>query len=190
MADPADVEVADRKFRSLVKLHIRITLLSDVFSTYGYTSGRTTALQLLQILMGHLTPQTMADLGSLHRASIWENIVLNAGLVAKGVIDGRNGAISGEVTPSTLENDNAEPEEVNADAGGTGVAGGSSGAANGIQSGASAQEAASARKSATTSSGPGLQNALALKHLTHGLPNALTPLFQGRSICYNEVAPD
>lgn len=105
--------------------------------------------------------------------------MLNAGLVAKGVIDSRNAAISGEVTPSTLENDNGDPEDANAESDGTGNGGSTSAAANGVESGAPDAESASATKSAASSSGPGFQNALALKHITHGLPNALTPLFQG-----------
>ena len=40
---------ANRKFRQLVTLHIRVGLLSEVFSTAGYAHSRT-ALGLVQIL--------------------------------------------------------------------------------------------------------------------------------------------
>ena len=176
-SDPAEVEAADLKFRSLVTLHIRITLLSDVFSTYGYTTGRSSAVGLLQTLMGHMGPKTIADLGDLHRSSIWENIVLNAGLVAKGVIETGNAAISGDVTPATLEMDTGEQED-GAPSSGSGVARGSSTTANGVQSELSVPEVAAVRKPQASVAGLRLQNALALKHVTHGIPNALAPFFQ------------
>ena len=65
-------------------LHIRITLLSDVFATAGYAHGRG-AIGLLQTFMNSTSPLVVADLGSLHRASIWENIALNAGLTLRGI---------------------------------------------------------------------------------------------------------
>ena len=137
---------------------------------------------LLQTLMGHMTPQTIADLGSLHRSSIWENIVLNAGLVAKGVIDIGSAAISGDVTPATLEIDNAEQEDgATSTTSGSGVAGSSSTAANSAEPELPVPEVTPARKPPASLSGIRLQNALAIKHITHGLPNALTPFFQGGS---------
>ncbi|KAF5354527.1 hypothetical protein D9757_014017 [Collybiopsis confluens] len=71
-------------FRNLIALHVRVTLLSDVFATAGFAHGRG-AIALLQTLMNSTTPQVIADLGSLHRASIWENIVFKAALAVQGI---------------------------------------------------------------------------------------------------------
>ncbi|KAJ7287510.1 hypothetical protein C8J57DRAFT_1707813 [Mycena rebaudengoi] len=81
---PEQEVASNQTFRNLVTLHIRVTLLSDVFATAGYAHGRS-AISLLQTFMSNTTPQVVKDLGSLHRATVWENIVLKAGLVSKGI---------------------------------------------------------------------------------------------------------
>ncbi|KAF6760270.1 hypothetical protein DFP72DRAFT_1097039 [Ephemerocybe angulata] len=177
------LEDANRKFRNLVTLHIRSTLLSDVFSTHGYNGGRSSAVGLLQVLMGHLTPKTVKDLGSLHRASIWENIVLNAGLAGKGVDVGTLG-ISGDVTPSVLENEVPEAE-AGATAAGTSIA-----TTHEDQSNSTAEPTAP-KKLTPASSGPRFQNAQAFKHIAHGIPNALAPFFQSMiKTCHSRRNPD
>ncbi|KAG6878824.1 hypothetical protein C0992_007445, partial [Termitomyces sp. T32_za158] len=158
-------EAANRRFRDLITLHIRVTLLSDVFSTAGYAHGRA-AIGLLLTLMHNLSSEVLSNLGSLHRATIWENITLNVGLVSRGI------AVKTTPPPSPLEitpnpstaqllDANSSHNALVEPSGGEGVAPSSSGTAMGKKS-----------------DGPQERNAAALRHLTHGLPAALAPLFQ------------
>jgi E3 ubiquitin-protein ligase HUWE1 len=165
---------ANKRFRNLVTLHIRITLLSDVFATSGYAHGRS-AIGLLQSLMSNMSPQVIADLGSLHRVCIWENIVLNDGLKSKGIsltrsprpptsaLDGRNVGRSNVNLPENDESDNSN--ELNGDLN--------------SPDGAEAMLTASSPSGPLRLSGPREKNSAALKHLTNGLPSSLSPFFQG-----------
>jgi E3 ubiquitin-protein ligase HUWE1 len=154
-----------------VTLHIRITLLSDVFATAGYAHGRA-AIGLLQTFMSNTTPEVVKDLGSLHRATIWENIVLKAGLISKGI------DIAATPSSSPLE---ATPEQTTIplpDPDATAMI-----SSNGVQ-----QEAAPNPTPFSEDSKPDSHrqhNATALKHLTHGLPSSLAPFFQGERVIYS-----
>jgi E3 ubiquitin-protein ligase HUWE1 len=170
---------SNQKFRQLVTLHIRITLLSEVFSTTGYQHGRA-AINLLQMLMGESASGIVSDLGALHRVSIWQNIVLKAGLSSKGI----------DVTPTPSSPLDGSPDHVDlplpeADAA----------TPNGVQPETSiALTSVSAKPESPKRDGPREHNAKALKHLTNGLPNALSPLFQGgiiksdSSMTYTDIA--
>ncbi|KAJ6625623.1 hypothetical protein B0H10DRAFT_1782772 [Mycena sp. CBHHK59/15] len=161
----ADQELAaNQTFRNLVTLHIRITLLSDVFATAGYAHGRA-AIGLLQTFMSNTAPQVVTDLGSLHRAAIWENIVLKAGLVSKGI------DIVATPSPSPLE---ATPEQATIPLPDPAAATISS--PNGVQPETSSNPTPSSGESKQDDSRQ--HNATALKHLTHGLPSSLAPFFQ------------
>ncbi|PFH51493.1 hypothetical protein AMATHDRAFT_58882 [Amanita thiersii Skay4041] len=165
---PENHEEANQKFRSLVTLHIRITLLSDVFATAGYAHGRA-SITLLQILMSNTSPQVVSDLGSLHRASVWENIVLLAGLSGKGISVAHTPSTSSlEVSPdqSTVNLDEIEPTTPNP-----------TGTTNGLPM-ASSSAATSVSNRDVSKKDSREQNAAALKHLTHGLPSSLAPFFQ------------
>ncbi|KAJ7218040.1 hypothetical protein GGX14DRAFT_495423 [Mycena pura] len=155
---------ANRTFRNLVTLHICITLLSDVFATAGYAHGRA-AIGLLQTFMSNTTPEVVKDLGSLHRATIWENIVFKAGLVAKGI------DVASTPSSSPLEGTPEQSSIPLPDSEGT-----TSASANGIQ-----PEAVPGPPPTSPDSNQGSSrqhNATALKHLTHGLPSSLAPFFQ------------
>jgi E3 ubiquitin-protein ligase HUWE1 len=153
-----------------VTLHIRISLLSDVFATAGYAHGRG-AIGLLQTLMGEGSPEIVGNLGDLHRVSIWENIVLKAGLASKGVnITSTPAGSPLERSPDRLsvglpETDGATP--------------------NGVQPelssapGEASPSSPATKQDSSKQDGPREHNARALKHLTHGLPGALAPFFQG-----------
>ncbi|KAI3618920.1 ubiquitin-protein ligase [Moniliophthora roreri] len=158
-------------FRNLVTLHIRITLLSDVFATAGYAHGRA-AIGLLQTLMSNTSPQVVIDLGSLHRSSIWENIVLKKGLAAKGIeIPQSPGSSSPEASPDRA---NIDLPDQNGP-----VSHNATNTVNGNASdGQNTTPAPTPAKETPTKTGPREQNASALKHLTHGLPSALAPFFQ------------
>ncbi|KAJ6593931.1 hypothetical protein B0H19DRAFT_1215807 [Mycena capillaripes] len=154
---------ANATFRSLVTLHIRITLLSDVFATAGFAHGRA-AIGLLQTFMSNTTPEVVKDLGSLHRATIWENIVLKAGLISKGI------DIAATPSSSPLE---ASPEQSTIplpDPETTTIT-----STNGVQPEAASDPTPLSGDSKESSR---QHNATALKHLTHGLPSSLAPFFQ------------
>ncbi|KAJ7462340.1 hypothetical protein B0H11DRAFT_2175426 [Mycena galericulata] len=155
---------ANVTFRSLVTLHIRITLLSDVFATAGYAHGRA-AIGLLQTFMGSTTPEVVKDLGSLHRATIWENIVLKAGLISKGI------DIAATPSSSPLE---ATPEQTAIPLPDPEAAAGTS--QNGVQLETVSNPVPLSSDMKQHSSRH--QNATAVKHLTHGLPSSLAPFFQ------------
>ncbi len=118
--------------------------------------------------MNSIPPQVLADLGALHRASLWENIILQPSLSSKG--------IELPSTPLPL-----------AEEGSPGVATTSAPATDGTVAGVTSDVNASAGTTnprpgqATKHQGSRAWNASALKHITHGLPNALAPFFQGVS---------
>ncbi|KAJ3911333.1 hypothetical protein F5877DRAFT_86126 [Lentinula edodes] len=156
LLDVTDEEYVNKNFyfRNLITLHVRVTLLSDVFSTAGYAHGRG-AISLLQNLMISTTPQVIADLGSLHRAGIWENIVLKAALAAKG-IEVYQTPIQGPSVPASAPN-------------------------GAVENGASTSTSTPTKETHTRHAGPKEFNATALKHITHGIPTALSPFFQEQS---------
>ncbi|KAF7288667.1 hypothetical protein HMN09_01372700 [Mycena chlorophos] len=161
--------VGNKTFRDLVTLHIRITLLSDVFATAGYAHGRA-AISLLQTFMSSTTPEVIKDLGALHRAVIWENIALKEGLVAKGI------ELASSPSPSPLE---GTPEQSNAplpDVDGDAPAPTLNGSESQIDE--VSPTPPSAPTPAVKEGSQQHKNALALKHLSHGLPNSLAPFFQ------------
>ncbi|PBK91673.1 hypothetical protein ARMGADRAFT_968529 [Armillaria gallica] len=161
---------ANYYFRNLVTLHVRITLLSDVFATAGYAHGRA-AIGLLQTLMSNTAPQVVKDLGALHRTSIWENIVLKVGLAAKGI--------------DVLQTPSLSPLERSPDQLAIGLPDAAGPAPSAATNGAVDDAQAGAPPSSTTkepeipkAGSPREHNATALKHLTHGLPSSLAPFFQ------------
>lgn len=160
-----ECETANRRFRDLVTLHIRVTLLSDVFSTAGYAHGRA-AIGLLLTLMHNMSSEVLGNLGSLHRATIWENITLNVGLVSRGI------AVKVTPPPSPL---GTTPNPSTAHLLDVDHSHNALAEASGDQSAAPSSSGIGMEKKRD---GPQDQNAAALKHLTHGLPAALAPLFQ------------
>jgi E3 ubiquitin-protein ligase HUWE1 len=163
-----DIATANHQFRSLAVLHIRLTLLSDVFSATGSTQGRA-AISLLQTLMNNMPTRVLTDIGTLHRAATWENIALKAGLASKG-IDVQSSAISspleGSPNPSTLELPFVE--------GTNGTTG-----ANGVQDISVTPPGANTDLRSPKRETPQDWNASSLKHITQGLPSALGTFFQG-----------
>ncbi|KIK27762.1 hypothetical protein PISMIDRAFT_674672 [Pisolithus microcarpus 441] len=152
----------NQRFRNLVVLHIRVTLMADVFSTTGYAHGRS-AIGLLQTLMSD-PPKVVTDLGSLHRAFVWENILFKAYITSEGIELGISGGAS-PLDRSPIHLPIPLPE-----------AGGGATVTNGVQSdSALGVSSSSARLIKETVKD---KNAKALKHLTHGLPTALAPFFQ------------
>ncbi|KXN90585.1 E3 ubiquitin-protein ligase ptr1, partial [Leucoagaricus sp. SymC.cos] len=164
----ANREDHNSNFRSLVTLHIRTALLSDVFGTIGYSHGRG-AFALLQTLMGSCGSRTIPELGALHRATIWENIVLNAALSKKGIPQSSPSQSPLGASPNLSTTNLVEA----ADALNTGAS-----TANGIQSGGDTEPSGVESTNSKQDESPITRNAAALKYLTHGIPNVLAPFFQ------------
>lgn len=155
---------ANQQFRCLIILHIRTTLLSDVFATAGYAHGRT-AIGLLQTLMGPGSPDVVADLGSLHRASIWENVLMKAGFAERGI----NPTNSSDVFPPGESPTGGSVPLPEAEILAT---------TNGAQPNL-ADPNTSGFQVQVKQDTVQVLNAAALKHVATGLPNALAPFFQG-----------
>ena len=166
-----ELELANQKFRSLVILHIRITLLSDVFATTGHSQGRA-AIGLLQTLMNNTPSHVLNDLGTLHRASIWENIALNLGLASKGIEvqqSGSSSPLEGSPNPAVTELPNMEAP----------ISNGVTSHTNGRRSDGETIENLGTSEGNEKHDSPKELNASSLRHITQGLPNALSPFFQG-----------
>lgn len=152
----------NQRFRNLVVLHIRVTLMADVFSTTGYAHGRS-AIGLLQTLMSD-PPKVVTDLGSLHRAFVWENILFKAYITLEGIELGISGGAS-PLDRSPIHLPIPLPE-----------AGGGATVTNGVQPDSALGDSSSSGRLIKETVKD--KNAKALKHLTHGLPTALAPFFQ------------
>lgn len=152
----------------MVTLHLRITLLSDVFATAGYAHGRA-AIGLLQTLMNNMSLQVVSDMGSLHRISVWENIVLNNGMIQrKGTVADLPSSPLESLThlasmPLTTEGGPSSTNVLNGD----------------LSPPEEVETTSISRDLTSTAGGPRERNLAALKHITHGLPSALAPFFQG-----------
>ncbi|KAF8906522.1 hypothetical protein CPB84DRAFT_1675694 [Gymnopilus junonius] len=161
---------AQQRFRNLVILHIRITLLSDVFATAGQAQGRA-AITLLQTMMNNMPSQVLVDLGALHRASIWENIVLNIGLASKGIdLQSNTSSSSLEGSPSQTIVD-LPPADTSTSVNVSNIA-------NGTQNEDGTTLNPTDTDQVGRHEGPRGWNASSLKHITQGLPNTLAPFFQ------------
>ncbi|KAF7981836.1 hypothetical protein HWV62_31363 [Athelia sp. TMB] len=160
-----EYEESNRQFRKLITLHIRVALLSDVFSTAGYAHGRA-AIGILQVLMGSNAQDAVPGLGTLHRACIWEGILLKAGLASRGI------ETASSPDGTTLDEPTAlPPPNISTNS--------ASGTTNGIQQESVSREDGSDNQTSTKQiESAREQNAKALQHLTHGLPSALAPFFQ------------
>lgn len=146
----SDVAAINHKYRRLLTLHLRVNLLSEVYSTAGYTHGRPTNV-ILQIIGTGKGPSTIGDLAEMYRVFLWAGIVLKGGDPSKQVtIEGTHVSL-GNGTPTTS---NAGPF---ADA------------SNKIGTASSVAKATSITEG----------NAKAIRTLAQNLSKVTTPLFQG-----------
>ena len=191
-------EKANAKFRKLITLHTRTSLLSDIYATAGYSHGRATQT-LLQSLLGR-TPNPLEDLGSLHRACIWENIILKTVLSSRGIDftpshDLLSSLLGSAATAVHDQSSSATPGDANTSSPSTTTNGPSSstGAANGTPP-ANATNGPASTEPSTSANTPHVaakkeeqprdKNAKSLKHLVSQIPTALAPFFQ----CKHELS--
>ncbi|KAH9894888.1 hypothetical protein C8Q73DRAFT_645187 [Cubamyces lactineus] len=161
-----DEAKVNERFRKLITLHIRTSLLSDIYATAGYSHGRASTT-LLQALLGPKS-SPLTDLGSLHRTCVWENIVLKAALAAQEakVEKPAAEATSSNSAPSTQEQETATGDVT--------ARSGDAVAANGTATG----EPSIATPPAKKEEKPKDKNANGLKHLVTQIPTSLAPFFQ------------
>ncbi|KAI8975845.1 hypothetical protein BD414DRAFT_580582 [Trametes punicea] len=164
-------EKVNQRFRKLITLHIRTSLLSDIYATAGYSHGRASTT-LLQALLGH-KPSPLTDLGSLHRTCVWENIILKAALAINGA--GSTPALGASSSPSQLAPQAQEQQSSTpATAEPASEAPSTSVAANGAATGDTSAATPPAKKEEK----PKDKNAAGLKHIVTQIPTSLAPFFQ------------
>lgn len=115
--------------------------------------------------MGNTAQDVVPGLGTLHRACIWENILLKAGLAARGIDTTTSPDASSPEEPSTVPSVPLSGTQNLV-------------TANGIQLQPLNPED-SLQTENSKGGGAREHNAKALQHLTHGLPSSLAPFFQG-----------
>ncbi|KAL4252810.1 UPL family protein [Abortiporus biennis] len=177
--DGEQLSKANEDFRKLVTLHVRIMLLSDIYATAGY-QGRATAT-LLQALVGKNANNLLLELGALHRACAWDNILLKSDPTFSSLFTSPNlegWPVAGSSTmPSGLITPVAHtPAHID---------GAATPAANGVPVDGSTAAPATVTPTAISVSlepkkeeGAKERNAKALKHISNQIPNALLSLFQ------------
>ncbi len=179
-------EKANDKYRKLITLHTRSSLLSDIYATAGYSHGRATHT-LLQSLLGR-APSPIPDLGALHRACVWENIVLKSALSSRGIdVTTSQDLFSTFLSATTQDRERerdgqaATPvsERSNATTHGVVPATGTTAANATTTNGATPVEAPSSTPSVTKKEDqPRDKNARGLKYIVTQIPSSLGPFFQ------------
>jgi E3 ubiquitin-protein ligase HUWE1 len=156
-----ELATANKLLRQLITLHIRINLLAEIYANAGYSQGRS-ANTILQVISGRDGLDIITDLGHVHRALVWETILLKAVLTAKGV------NVPGSSSPGGLLRADESQEEVSGE-----------GAPSSTAKVDDKKEPEQAEKAGRD------QNAKALKYLASRLSTAPTPFFQGELVVYS-----
>ncbi|PCH43593.1 hypothetical protein WOLCODRAFT_75349 [Wolfiporia cocos MD-104 SS10] len=162
-----ELERSNAHLRKLITLHIRTSLLSDIFSAAGYSHGRS-SVSLLQSLVGQSANDILPELGALHRACVWENIVLKAGLTSLKVDTPLASDINADSpTPSTV----TPSATVDADPA-------SASMTNGVVAEPSSSNDVQPGTVESAKDSPRVLNARIFKHLASQIPTSLAPFFQ------------
>ncbi|TDL26261.1 hypothetical protein BD410DRAFT_895667 [Rickenella mellea] len=170
VSDERKLLEANNIFRRLLSLHNQTTMLSDVYTSAGYTHGRG-AVGLLPALSGPGSANILEDLGALHRACLWENILLKTGLSTKA------DATAAATTPSAGAQPPAEVTGVSSES---------------LEQTPLQPPSAIQKEDSAKLDGPSECNARALKHVASQIPTSLAPLFQSvaRMFMYGRRHPD
>ena len=143
-------------------------LLSDIYATAGYAHGRS-AGGLLQTLMNTGASEILPDLGVLHRACIWENVLLKAQVPEK------ESELEGNAILSSLSPGEPSSSEPIVAANGTHTS-----SATVTPTGVSGQEG-------PRESDPREENAKSFRHLANQIPGALSPFFQCNTFLLGDI---
>lgn len=155
---------ANKVFQKLTTLYNRITLLADLFSTTMFGHNRSGPIALPGFT-GADASKILPELGALHRACIWENIVLKGSLAANNTFSGQNPSTQVDSIPSTVQANAVlnEPDTLSAIPGLTSIL-----------------EGKRTAKESSKKESPQERNSRALKYIATQIPTSLTPFFQGR----------
>lgn len=175
-----ELEAANVTFRRLICLHGRVALLADLYRGVGFSHSKV-ATGFLQILNTPEETQVLLDLGRLHRACVWENILIKSA-IPEAVVSIHGGTKGGgtEIARGQTQTVAGVPEDVLEDINaGLFVAGDD-------KKDGSAKVGEAAAKSTDAAAGPSAEpvktrNGKAFKYLISQLPASLTPFFQGAS---------
>ena len=187
-------ERANVQSRKLITLHTRVSLLSDIYASAGYSHGRATQT-LLQLSLGE-TPNPLQELNALHRACVWENVIPKSALSVRGIDTApQHDLLSffGSATAAAQDSSAATPSAAASTTTNGASTSTSTSAANGATtptptSTTATNGAAPAKPSTTTSTPPANasakkeeqprdKNAKGFKHLTGQIPSALGSFF-------------
>ena len=168
-----NLEEVNQRWRSIVALNIRVTMLSDLYSTAGYSHSRGSA-SLLQALIGRGTPDVITGLGDLHRACVWESIVFKNGV---GVKDSDPSMPSFLRLPPDSQTDDIPLVQPPFGISATENPAPDTNTIERVLSNAVGSPS-SATKSGKEKDSPRSLNVKALSHALNQIPGSLTPLFQ------------
>lgn len=155
---------ANQQFRNLVILSIRVTLFSDVFTTAGFAHHRA-ADGLIASVMEEGSTELLENLGHLHRASAWENLLIQELVQQKGYnieqpqSDARPLGDKDVPVPSIIATGDLKSAGITTDS-------------------EDSQPNESEKKAKTHTD----HNAQAVRQLIYGFPNSVTQAFQGWSM--------
>jgi len=174
-----ELDAANATFRRLICLHGRVALLADMYRGVGFSHSKV-ATGFLQILNTPEETQVLLDLGRLHRACVWENILIKSA-IPDAVVSIHGGTKGGgpEIARGQTQTVAGVPEDVLEDINaGLVVAGGDD------KKDGQAVSGDAGVKSSDTTAGPSAEpvktrNGKAFKYLISQLPASLTPFFQG-----------
>lgn len=176
-----ELEAANVTFRRLICLHGRVALLADMYRGVGFSHSKV-ATGFLQILNTPEETQVLLDLGRLHQACVWENILIKSA-IPDAVVSIHGGTKGGgpEIARGQTQTVAGVPEDVLEDINAGLVVAGEEKKDSPAQIG----DAVTKPLDATTSGPPAepmkTRNGKAFKYLISQLPASLTPFFQGKA---------
>lgn len=166
-----ELDAANVTFRRLICLHGRVALLADMYRGVGFSHAKV-ATGFLQILNTPEETQVLCDLGKLHRACVWENILIKSAIpdAVVSIINGGSKGGGTEIARGQTQTVAGVPADVLED----------------INAGLIGDEKKDGKgETAVTSTPAGesvkTRNGKAFKYLISQLPASLTPFFQGQS---------
>lgn len=163
-----ELDEANTTFRRLIALHGRVALLADMYRGVGFSHARI-ATSFLQLLNLEDSAQLLIDLGKLHRACVWENILIKTAIPAAvvSVNDGQHGG-GPSVARGQMQTVAGVPDDVLQD----------------INTGLTDSRSLNL----TTDDTVRTRNGKALKYLISQMPASLTPFFQGEPVTFSSFS--
>ncbi|KAF8320698.1 hypothetical protein DL93DRAFT_2163683 [Clavulina sp. PMI_390] len=83
VTEQSELVSANEKYRRLLVLHLKLQLLSQVYSMATYTHGRTTSNTILQVVNSAAGLETLENVSEMYRFFLWEGIGMKGADPAK-----------------------------------------------------------------------------------------------------------